>query len=220
MSDNVKATMFLICLYLGLPIAILLAGDWLRRKRFAKKYPPAANEKDVFHLPYSIEFISTREDLVQAFEAERTATSGMRRAVRWCIVGMGWLWLAGAVCFWTKASRSQLIIWLSLGVAIIWSNVMKPFFKRWRIRTTAPASQKLGVEITEDGIHIEADGGGAFSRTWDELDGVIDCDEGILVYFTDRIVNWLPRRVFTDSKTKAELYSYMRQRLLNAENEN
>src|SRR5271157_831147 len=101
MSDNAKSAVFLVFLFFCLPIVILLASDWLKRRHLARQprdIKAALNMGD-FRLPYRISFTSTNEDLIQAFEAERAAVSGMRRGVRWLIIGMGWMWLFGAVAF-------------------------------------------------------------------------------------------------------------------------
>jgi len=223
MSDNVKAAIFLVFLLLGLPVAILLADDWLKRRRFIRQQSKCANTNDFFQLPYRIAFTSTREDLIQAFDAERTAVSGMRRGVRWIIIGMGWAWLLGAVLsmFYSQKSSNgwQPVVWLLLGVAILWNEVFKPFWKRRHIRNTAPIAQGLLLDFTEDGIRIDAQGVGTFNRNWDELDGTTNCDEGILVYFTDGTVDWLPRRVFPNDATQKALYAYLLQRLFGADAE-
>ena len=219
MSDNAKSGIFLVCLFFCLPIVILLASDWLKRRRLARQEVDrnALIASTDFRLPYRINFTSTREDLVQAFETERTAVSGMRRWVRWLIVAMGCAWLLGAAAFFTGHLKDRQwwlpIIWLVLGVSILWSNVVRPFMKRRHIRETAASSQELKLEFTQDGIHIEAPGAGVFDRTWDELDGVRSCDEGMLVYFTDGSVDWLPRRVFPDDATKNALHAFLLQRM-------
>jgi hypothetical protein len=123
----------------------------------------------------------------------------------------------GAAAFFTGHLKDRQwwlpIIWLVLGVSILWSNVVRPFMKRRHIRETAASSQELKLEFTQDGIHIEAPGAGVFDRTWDELDGVRSCDEGMLVYFTDGSVDWMPRRVFPDDATKNALHAFLLQRM-------
>ena len=225
MSENTKSGIFLVCLFFGLPIVILLASDWLKRKRLSRQEADrnALIAGTDFRLPYRIKFTSTREDLVQAFETERRAVSGMRRWVRWLIVAMGCAWLLGAVAFFTGYLKDRQwwlpFIWLALGVSILWSNVARPFMKRQHIRKTATASQELELEFKDDGIHIEAPGVGVFDRTWEELDGARNCDEGLLVYFTDGTVDWLPRRVFPNDAVKAALHAFLLEQILAAKPE-
>jgi hypothetical protein len=106
------------------------------------------------------------------------------------------------------------LIWLALGASILWSNVVRPFMKRRHIRQTARPAQNLTLEFTKDGILIEAPGAGVFSRTWNELYGARNCDEGVLVYFNDGTVDWLPRRVFPNDAAKNALHAYLLGRLL------
>ena len=219
MSDNAKSVIFLVFLFLGLPVLILLADDRLKKRRLARQERTRNTliASADFRLPYRISFTSTREDLVQAFEAERTAVTGMRRGVRWGIIGMGWMWLLGGVVFWHHTRQWWLpLIWLALGVSILWCNVARPFMKRRHIRKTAAASQELTLEFKDDGIHIEAPGVGTFDRTWEELDGTRNCDEGLLVYFTDGTVDWLPRRVFTNDAVKTALHAFLLKQMFEA----
>jgi hypothetical protein len=225
MSDNTKSAIFLVCLFFCLPIVILLASDWLKQKRLSRQERDrnALIANSDFHLPYRIAFTSTREDLVQAFEAERTAVSGMRRWVRWLIVAMGCAWLLGAAAFFTGHLKDRQwwlpFIWLALGGGILWSNIVRPFMKRRHIRNTATAAQELELEFKEEGIHIEAPGVGTFDRTWEELDGARNCDEGLLVYFTDSTVDWLPRRVFPNDAVKTALHAFLLEHMFEAESE-
>ncbi|MGA2854155.1 MAG: hypothetical protein ABSE90_08505 [Verrucomicrobiota bacterium] len=225
MSDNAKSAVFLVFLFFCLPIAILLASDWLKRRHLARlpRDLKAALDSGDFRLPYRISFTSTNEDLIQAFEAEKTAVSGMRRGVRWLIIGMGWMWLFGAVAFFAGYLKDRQwwlpLIWLTLGVSILWSNVVRPFLRRRHIRETAPAAQDLTLEFTNGGIHIEAPGAGVFDRAWDELDGARNCDEGVLVYFIDGTVDWLPRRVFQNDATKNALHAFLLEQIVTDETE-
>jgi hypothetical protein len=219
MNDNAKSAIFLVCLFLGLPVAILLADDWLKRRRLARQQRDlkATLDSGDFRLPYRINFTSTNKDLIQAFEAEWAAVSGMRRGVRWLIVGMGCMWVFGEVAFFTghlKDRRWWLpLIWLALGISILWSNVVKPFMRRRHIRQIAPAAQNLTLEFTNEGIHIDAPGAGVFDRTWEELEGARNCDEGLLVSFIDGTVDWLPRRVFPNDATKHALHSFLLEQM-------
>jgi len=225
MSDNTKSGIFLVCLFFCLPIVILLASDWLKRKRLSRQEPDrnALIANADFHLPYRISFTSTNEDLIQAFEAERTAMLGMRHGVRWLIIGMGCMWLFGAVAFFSGHLKDRQwwlpIIWLALGVGILWTHVVKPWLRRRHIRQNAAAAQDLKLEFRQDGIQIEAPGVGVFNRTWEELDGARNCDEGLLVYFIDGTVDWLPRRVFPNDSTKAALHAFLLEKIVVAETE-
>lgn len=226
MSDDIKSVIGIIVIFLGLPVLILLVSDRLRKWRLARQERDrnALIASVDFHLPYRIAFTSTVDDLIQAFEADRTAMSRMSRWVRWLIVGMGCLWLLGAAAFYTGHLKNREwwlpIIWLFLGVSILWYNAVKPFLQRRHIRNSNAASQDLKLEFKQDGIHIEAPGTGEFDRTWNELDGATNCDEGILVYYTDGTVAWLPRRVFPNDDVKTALHAFLVDRMFEAEVEN
>ena len=132
---------------------------------------------------------------------------------------MGYAWLLGAIVFWRKASALQLTAWIALGIGVLWKDVVKPFWKRRHIRASVAASQEVAFEFTDNAIRIEALGVGTFNRAWDELDGTINSDEGVLIYFNDGTVNWLPRRVFPNDVTKRAFHYHLLQRLPDAQTE-
>jgi hypothetical protein len=197
----------------GLVGAMLFVIDWLKRRRLAEKLR-SANPTAPLSLPYSIEFTSTVGDLIDAYEAKRM--SRISRDYRWAYIVMGWGWFTLAIVAWLKvvprvrADRWwQPLLPLVLGAGLLWYNLVEPIFQKRRIRADNPASQELHLDFESNGIQIQAQGIRNFKRTWDELDGVINARKGVLMFFTDGIVDWLPQRVFQNTAEKDALYSFL-----------
>lgn len=200
---------------------MLVAVDRIKRRRFAAKHrkteqtiPPS--------LPFSIEYTSTWDDLVQAFEADRI--SRRSRADRWVLIVFGWGWVMLAIVAWLKVFPQiranpwwQPFLPLAAGAGILWYQVAEPFLRKRQIRANNPASQNLKLVVQSDGIQIQAEGIGTFQRTWDELADAINAKRGVLIHFTDGIVNWLPRRVFQDEQMQERLHAFLVQRLIENE---
>jgi len=200
---------------------MLFAIDWFKRRRFAAKQR-TANPAVPPSLPFSIEYTSTWDDLIQGFEAERI--SRRSRADRWVLIVLGWGWFILAIVAWLKVFPQiradkwwQPLLPLTAGVGLLWYNVAKPFFRKRQIRANNPASQKLQLVVLSDGIQIMAEGIGTSKRTWDELAAAINAKKGLLIYFTDGIANWLPQRAFQNNRMKEELYTFLVQRLVENE---
>jgi len=83
---------------------------------------------------YKYQFTSTVEDLLEAEEAERTVRSA-RAPFRWGIVLLGAIsFSAGILAFdWANPSWRP-IIWLLIGVGIIYYFVIRPYMLRGRIK--------------------------------------------------------------------------------------
>ncbi len=213
MSGAIWPIVLYLMLLVGLAAAVLWVADFVRRRSIARKCPGPVNAESGFCLPCRFEFTSTTEDLLRAYDTERRVVSGLRPVVRWCIVAMGCAWLGGVIYFWKDASTLQLVLWYALGTGILWKFVLKPFFKRREIRSTADGSRHVVLNLTEDGLSAEVQDEGDFERSWSELSAAINTDEGVLIYFDDNTVNWLPRRIFPSDKHKTDLHAFLARRL-------
>lgn len=162
---------------------------------------------------YKFSFVSTTQDLLEAHEAHRTAASGMRPVFRWAVIAMGVVWVLGAVLAWGSVDQWWLpLIWLLLGSGILWRYVLKPSRVRRNIQESNSPSQPVELVFDTHRMTIDAAGVGRFEREWTELAGVRNTRMGILVYFTDGIVNWLPNRLFRNEAEKASLCSFVEER--------
>ena len=168
-------------------------------------------------MSFSFRFTSTHEDLLDAYAAQQRLRSGMRPWVRACVVGLGFMWLAGGVAFAPKAIREghvwQPVVWFFLGGVVVWKFLLHPILKRRRIRATTPPTQPLVLDFTDSGIHVEAEGVGVFDRGWVEVDGIESAEKGVAMGFTDGMVHWLPNRVFRATDERQAFVSYVLGRL-------
>jgi hypothetical protein len=212
-SDDTKEQVIIYVVVFCLVGTILFLIDWLKRRRLVAKFRNL-NPAVPLPLPYSIEYTSTCGDLIQGYEAERICRGS--RADRWVLIILGWGWFILPFVVWLKVFPNvradkwwQPLIPLILGAGLLWYHVAQPFLRRRRIRANNPSSQKLHLEFMDDGIQVHAEGIGSFKRTWDELAGVVNTKKGLLIYFIDGVVNWLPQRIFQSEEAKRSLFSFL-----------
>lgn len=160
---------------------------------------------------YKYQFTSTIEDLLEAEEVERTARSA-RAPFRWGITLLGAVWLvAGVLAFdWDNPSWRP-VIWLLLGVGVIYYFVIRPYVRRSRIKENNEPQQDLVLEFRDDCIKLDITGVGEFTRKWDELVESIDAYKGIIFYFSDGVVNWMPNRVFSDEGERSKFIEFIQE---------
>lgn len=213
MSSDAKEQIVITCVVFCLVGSALFFLNWWKRRRLAVRLKNLPSPIPL-SLPYAIEYTSTRSDLIQGYEAERI--SHRNRGDRWVLIILGWGWFILPIVTWLKIFPNvranhwwQPFIPLILGTVLLWYNVVQPFLRKRRIRVNNPASQKLRLDFLSNGIQIQAEGVGTFKRTWDELAGVVNTKKGLLIYFTDGIVNWLPQRVFQNMEAKRSLFSFL-----------
>ncbi len=160
---------------------------------------------------YKYQFTSTVEDLLEAEEAERTARSA-RVPFRWVIALLGVTWLvAGVLAFdWSNPSWRP-VVWLLLGTGVIYYFVVRPYLRRNRIKENNAPEQDLALEFHDDYMKLEVSGVGEFTRKWEELVEFIDARKGVIFYFSDGVVNWVPDRVFADGEERNRFVEFIQR---------
>lgn len=149
---------------------------------------------------YQYQFTSTVEDLLEAEEAERTARTA-RAPFRWFVVLFGFAWvLLGLLAFDFSNPSWRPLIWLLIGSAIIYYFAVRPYLRRKKIRINNDPQQNLVLEFYDDCIKVEGGGSDRLTRRWDELLEFLDTPKGVLFYFNDGFISWLPRRVLPEGK--------------------
>ena len=168
-------------------------------------------------MTFSLQFTSTRQDLLDAFRAARTAVTGMRRWARIVFAILGFLSLAavGAAVATGKLAqeRWRSALGLLVGSLIVWKFAVRPFLMKQRIRAL-PAAQPLSITFDDAGIDIDAQGGGRFQRAWSELLGVLAVEKGVMMTFSDGMIHWLPDRAFRSAAERAAFVEYAELRIL------
>lgn len=160
---------------------------------------------------YKYQFTSTVEDLLEAEEAERTAHS-VRLPFRWAIALLGVVWLvAGVIAFEWSDPGWRPVVWLLLGIGVIYYFVIKPYLRRSQIKESNAPQQDLALEFNDDFIILGIRGTGEFTRKWEELVEFIDTRKGVIFYFSDGVVNWLPSRVFTENNERNKFIEFLKK---------
>ena len=163
-------------------------------------------------------FTSTHRDLLDALDAYRTWTLGMRRFARIAIAGLALMWLAGGIAAPFLSApplqpRWLPILWLMLGASTTWKFVLEPMRLARDIRNSTPPAQEVLLTFRDSGIGAEVHGVGAFERTWDEVVGIFAARKGIAFGFVDGVNHWLPNRVFTDATERAQFIEYVQSKI-------
>lgn len=158
-------------------------------------------------------FISTRSDLLDAFDAAIQNRTGMRPWIRYAVVAVGLLWLSGfalvLVYGWGSAKWWQPIAWLVLGLAITWFLGLKPILGRRAIAQQSIPEQKLDILFSENGVTVSAYGAEEHQRNWEDFIGLYRHKKGLLFYMSDGTRHWLPDRVFNSRKEMEDLAEYV-----------
>ena len=158
---------------------------------------------------YKYQFTSTVEDLLEAEEAERSARF-VRAPFRWVIALLGVAWLvAGVLAFDWSNPTWRPVVWLFLGVGLLYYFVIRPYLQRSRIKENNAPQQNLALEFNDNCIKLGISGVGDFTREWEELVEFTDTRKGIIFYFSDGVVNWIPDRVFFDKEERNKLIEFL-----------
>jgi len=139
------------------------------------------------------EFTSTIDDLLEAEKAERELS--LRVPFRWAIATLGIAWLVAGVTKFVNQPGGQSLVWMCLGLGVLYYSVLNPIRRRGRIRRDNAPREELILEFDDEHMSL-AVSRVTFTRHWDELAGFSDTPKGVLLYFSDGIKNWLPNRVF------------------------
>jgi hypothetical protein len=171
-------------------------------------------------MSFTFRFTSTHDDLLDGFDAYRTARTGMRHWARMLVVALGFLALAGFVMVLVTGQRPhktwQPFVWLVLGLFLLWHFLVKPSIMKRRLRSTTASSQEVSVSFTDSGLDILVSGMGHFHRSWDELSQVIQQPKGIAMAFDDGTAHWLPNRVFENTQQQAAFNAFLISKFQNS----
>jgi hypothetical protein len=165
---------------------------------------------------FAFEFTSTTRDLLDAYTAHVTMATGMRPFFRWVMALFGVLYVA--LFFDELFSPSaegtwQPYVWLSLGSWLSWRNLVRPLLEQRKIRKQNPPTQQITVRFDPDGIQIDVHDVDFFHRKWNELQTVQTAHKGILLYFMDGAVNWLPHRIHSSETEKQQFTHFLKHQL-------
>ncbi len=166
---------------------------------------------------FRYQFTSTIKDLLDAQEAEAVERTGLRRSLRWAIAAIAAMGVMGAGASALEAKTITGIASSILGViitlSVIYYYVGAGILTRRRIRAHNDPSADVIAEFSDDAIHLEVSGFRTYTRDWSEFGGLIDGAKGVVIYFGDGTVNWLPNRVFSDKAERGELLDFLRKQL-------
>jgi hypothetical protein len=164
---------------------------------------------------FSFSFTSTHRDLLDAFDAERTARTGMRSWARGALAALGLMWLLGFV--WAVSGRQEVrspwlpLIWLIFGATLTWKLIVQPLLTARTIRRETPPEQQVMLTFGDAGIDVTA--ADHFHRAWNELAVMHPAGKGIIFGFQDGMLHWLPNRAFANPTERDALIEYVAAKL-------
>lgn len=157
------------------------------------------------------EFTSTTNDLLDAEEADITERTGLRRLLRYTISALATIWAASGLFALGLGRHGWIpLIWFIAGVLVAYHLVGRSYLSKRRIRLSGTCSTGVIVEFHVDYIQVEIASSGIYQRKWNELLGFRDATQGILLYFSDGTVNWLPSRIFANKADREATIDLLR----------
>ena len=170
-------------------------------------------------MAHSFSFTSTTEDLLDAHAAHATLSGGVRPVLRIPLLFLGLLWVS--VPLWNIVFRTAdvgvgSVVMLLPDCAIVWRYLIRPILDRQRIKGDPIRRQDVQLEFGETGITVNTPPAPQFTRPWADMAGAFPCKKGLLIIFTSGVVNWLPKRVFSDGVSMAELQSFISEKTTKA----
>lgn len=155
-------------------------------------------------------FISTVTDLLDSDEACRSFRLG-RYPFRLLILLLGIVWfIAGIISFDLSNFSGRSAIWFLLGGSVIFYFFINPIIIRLRIQKTK--NEKLFIIFDNEQIVISFSDNNKTIRNWGELIKFIDAKKGIVFYFDDGVINWLPNRVFNNKEERDSFIAFLKNK--------
>ncbi len=163
---------------------------------------------------YQMHFIETPKDVLDAYDALRTAGTGMRAWARFLMAVYGLVFVAGTVLAFiapTEVHWWQVAVWVAIGTFISWRFIVRPTIIRHRLRRSPV--QSVSVEVSDAGIVARVGDGDPAQRYWGELSCVLGNSRGLAIGLRDNTICWLPQRAFASPSSRCELELFIKSKL-------
>ena len=166
---------------------------------------------------FALRFTNTHKDLVDGFDADLTARTGMRPWVRGAVIAVGLAWLLGVVAVFAFDLPVdhwwRPIVWFVLAALILTQLLIKPQLARRRIGRANAPSQDVHLNVSDSGIDVMVAGIEPQHLSWFELDHVNDRVNGIALAFGNGHAHWIPNRAFSGPEERATFLNFVVARI-------
>lgn len=166
-------------------------------------------------------FVTGRDEVLEAYETALRRSSNIRPWLRVCLLGLGFMWLAGGLANITGMMESaplwRAALFAFFGWMIVWRHLFAPIMDRRRIRASVPVSQEFVLKFSEQVIQINQVGNAQYERTWTELVAFASTEEGVLMWFSDGLEHCIPKRAFHLTSQSQAFLSFLRRLVPHAE---
>jgi hypothetical protein len=158
---------------------------------------------------YQFKFKSTIDDLLKAERIDRNLKS-FHIVVRILLVLICFLFLGiGVIDIFFSHINIRALIWICIGLLIFFFLFLLPIINKRIIIKNNMIEVYVSIKFYDDCIKININNVNNYIRNWEELKFIKNSEDGILFFFSDNVINWLPRRVFTDENEKKIFLNFL-----------
>jgi len=163
-------------------------------------------------MQFNFHFNSSHADLLDANRV-LNRVGCFRKLLQVVGVGLGLMWLTGAVLDWRHTTPLIFRVVSALaGAGLIGCFILLPYFVRRKILTANEAIVEVHVAYDENGITTRRNNG-VFDVGWSEVDRILTSADGVLVVLRRGPAHWLPARVFKSADEKSRFLSFLAHHL-------
>jgi hypothetical protein len=145
-------------------------------------------------------FLSTTQDLVDAYDAQVLRNAPVRGVFRWLLLAFAWLWfLGGGYTLIGGSEPLKGLFFLLCGGGILWRQSGRRLLDLHRIRASSAPEQQTSVSFSAEGVDVVVADGPSVHKRWEQLLATERTRRGLVFVFNDG-VHWLPRRAFSSEQ--------------------
>lgn len=160
---------------------------------------------------YKYKFTTTVDDLLTAENESRSAQFA-RTSFCWVTSSFGMILIVSGILSYIFYNQNlKPIIWICIGYFIIYYFFIKIYTYRNKVKRNNYQKQDISIEFYNNYINIHSDNNGNLIRRWENLIEFVELKKGIIFYFDDGVINWLPNRVFLDKQEQADFIAFLKK---------
>jgi len=153
------------------------------------------------------------KSLVEAHKEGPPKRTDLHPAKRFIVSTVGLFFLMiGLMGLFSNEFNPLTIVWLIVGLAIIWFFLAKPESEKRKAKAAGQQEKEVSLSFNEDNIVLRSRYY-ELKRQWPELIEYKKTKKGIHLYFIDGTVNWLPAEAFDEKNETKSLVELLQKKL-------
>jgi hypothetical protein len=157
-------------------------------------------------LPMVMRFSLTNDDMLTAYNAQQDSICSP--AARYIVVAVGCVFTFGPAIDYLCHTHARFgiidTILLIIGLILLRAWLVVPFLRRSRIRRESGAAKTIRIIIDENSITEEAGDVPKETWEWNHVDRIVESRKGLIIYFHEGRLMWLPTRIFDGNNAREE----------------